>query len=206
MEHMQRDRQRARAIKTAQERCRRWKEEFGITAWRYNVALCLAVLLNMDAASAAAWALRPRTWLCQLAQEEEEREKLLQRALETSILDASASCCSSWTDPNMATLGISPLRRATRLCRDKRLRDWVKHRNVACGATVSSTHILRRWHGEGNTEDENGLRLQSVGAAIGDGTQRTWCHRWRKRAKATMRFLRIKEPMTLATKREKVSG
>ena len=98
---------RARAIKSALERKRQWICELDITRWRFNVALCLTILLDMDAASAAAWTLRRRKWLCVALEPQHPREALLQRMLEDAVLAASASYCSSWIDPDIAALGRS---------------------------------------------------------------------------------------------------
>ena len=79
---------RARAIKSALERKRQWICELDITRWRFNVALCLTILLDMDAASAAAWTLRRKKWLCVALEPQHPREALLQRKLENAVLAA----------------------------------------------------------------------------------------------------------------------
>ena len=76
-----------RAIKTATERARRWISELSITRWRFNVALRLTVLLDMDAAS-AAWSLRRRKWRSAPLEPQTPREALLQQAVEHAVLAA----------------------------------------------------------------------------------------------------------------------
>ena len=193
----------SRAIKTGQEKARCWIESLNVTRWKLNAALCLTLLLDMDAASAAAWALRKRTWLLESRVPQRHCEAVLQRALEDAILGVPASYCASWIDPSDAALGRSALRAATKASRDKRVRDWVAERNAVHGAAVSSVAVVRKW----NEEDET---LGPLGSEMGEArgpraavTQRVWCHRWRRRCGGQITFLRTREPLTLDAKREK---
>ena len=129
---------RVRAIKTCTERSRRWFGGLNITRFQFRVALCLTVLLDMDAASAAAWTLRQRKWLSEPLEPQTDPEALLQRVLEDAILAASVSYCTSWTDPDVASLGRSALLAATLASRDKRVRDFVAQRNGTHGAPTTT--------------------------------------------------------------------
>lgn len=195
--------QQARAIKTARERTRRWINELNITRWKFNVALCLTVLLDMDAASAAAWALRERRWLSATVEAETPRAALLQRALEDAVLAASPSYCTSWTDPDVAALGRSALHAATKASRDKRVRDWVAHRNGTHGAAVPSAAVVGRWNALAEDTPGVGTDMGSIGLHRAEGAQRVWCHRWRRRCATKVGCLRTNEPLPLHTKRGK---
>ena len=127
-----------RAIKTCTERTRRWFSGLNITRFRFKVALCLTVLLDMDAASAAAWTLNRRKWHPKQLAPQTDAEALLQRVLEDAILAASVSYCTSWTDPDVASLGRSALLAATLASRDKRVRDFVAQRNGTHGAATTT--------------------------------------------------------------------
>ena len=151
-----------RAIKTWTERARRRMRGLYITRWRFNVALCLTVLLDMDAASAAAWTLRRRKWLSQPLQPQPDPEALLQRALEDAVLAASVEFSTDWTDPNVAALGRSALRAATKASRDRRVRDWVAGRNATDGASVSSTAVVNRWNAQSQEMAGVGADLQTI--------------------------------------------
>ena len=192
-----------RAIKTATQQKRRWICDLNITRWSFNVALCLTVLLNMDAASAAAWTLRRRKWLADAYEPQRHRETVLQRALEDAILAVSASYCASWTDPAVAALGKSALKAATKAARDKRVRDWVARRNAEHGAAVASEAVVRAWNGETAHLAIMAGGVENIRVAREGVTPRVWCHRWRRRCGAKITFLRTKEPLALETKREK---
>ena len=127
-----------RAIKTCTERSRRWFGGLNITRFQFRVALCLTVLLDMDAASAAAWTLNRRKWHPKQLAPQTDAEALLQRVLEDAILAASVSSCTSWTDPDVASLGRSALLAATSASRDKRVRDFVAQRNGTHGAATTT--------------------------------------------------------------------
>ena len=72
-------------------------------------------------------------------------EAKLQQALEHAVLAASVAYCVSWTDPDVAALGTTALRAATKASRDKHVRDWVAQRNGVHGAAVPSAAVVNRW-------------------------------------------------------------
>ena len=157
----------------------------------------------MDAASAAAWILRRGSWLSKPLKPQTPREALLQEALEQAVLAASAAYCASWTDPAVAALGISALRAATKASRDKRVRDWVAASNAAHGSSVPSAVVVRRWNTVGEIVPEVGARIEDIGQPGGEDYSRVWCYRWRRRCGGKFGLLRTKEPLPLATKRDK---
>ena len=192
-----------RAIKTETERARYWMNGLDITRWRFNVALCLTVLLDMDAASAAAWCLRRGRWLSRPHGPQTLREALLQQALEQAVLAAPVAYCASWTDPDVAALGMTALRAATKASRDKRLRDWVAERNAVHGAAVASASIVNQCNAESDTFPAVGAPMADIGVPEGEVSQRSWCYRWRHRCDGKFSSLRTKEPVPLPTKRDK---
>ena len=192
-----------RAIKTCTERTRRWFSGLNITRFRFKVALCLTVLLDMDAASAAAWTLNRRKWLSEQLEPQTGPEALLQRVLEDAVLAASVSYCTSWTDPDVASLGRSALLAATLASRDKRVRDFVAQRNGTDGAAVTSAAVVREWNAQAEQCPLVGSDLQNIGVNRAESTNRVWCNRWRRRCGTKMGCLRTKEPLSLQTKRDK---
>ena len=154
-----------RAVDAVRKRFKRWISGLEISRWRFNVALCLTVLLDMDTASAAAWTHRRGKWLSTPLLPQTPREALLQEALESAVLAVSAAYCASWTDPEVAALGMSALRAATRACRDKRVRDWVAERNSVHGAAVSSAAIVHRWNADRAADPGVGAAMGEIGVA-----------------------------------------
>ena len=192
----------ARAIKAATERARRWRGELSITRWRFNVALRLTVLLNMDAAS-AAWSLRRRKWRSAPLEPQTPREALLQQAVEHAVLAASVSYCTSWTDPDVAALGTSALRAATKASRDKRVLEWAAQRNATHGAVVTPAAVVKRCIAESAAFPAVGARLPDIGLRGGERSKIVWCYRWRRRCAGKITSLRTKEPLPLHWKRDK---
>ena len=192
-----------RAIKTARERCRHWIAELNITRWRFNVGLCLTLLLEMDAASAAAWCLRQKKWLSMPLAPQPPQEALLQEALEQVVLQTPVAQCVSWTDPDVASLGVTALRAATKASRDQRLREWVKDRNARHGAAVAGSAIANHCMTERIVEDADEEPIFDMHFPVGAGAVRSWCFRWRGRCNGRFMSLRTKEPIKLETKREK---
>ena len=190
-------------IRKVERQCRRMMTGVDISRWRFNVARCLTILLDMDAASAAAWALRRGKWLSTPLEPRPHRERVLQEALEQAVLAASAEECVAWTDPDVAALGTSALRSARRACRDKRARDWVIERNAVHGATVRSVAVLDRWNAQ--TEQLGGGHgaAGDMGAIATDPAKKMWCLRWRRRCGGKIGALRTQEPLSLELKQNK---
>ena len=191
-------------MNTVRHQCDRTIRGLNITRWRFNVALCLTVLLDMDAGSAAAWAVRGGSWLSRPLELHTANELLLKEALEEAVLAVTAAYTASWIDPHVAALGVTALRAATKACRDKRVRDWVGHRNAVDGAVVSSAAVVHRWNGYNAGDAPLGIAMAPIGVPGSEVTWRMWSYRWRRRCGVKMCALRTKEPVPLETKREKV--
>ena len=191
-------------MNTVRHQCDRTIRGLNITRWRFNVALCLTVLLDMDAASAAAWALRGGSWLSRPLDLHTPNELLLKEALEEAVLAVTAAYTASWIDPHVAALGVTALRAATKACRDKRVRDWVAHRNAVDGAVVSSAAVVHRCNGYNAADAPVGVPMGPIGVPGSDVSWRSWSYRWRRRCGVKMCALRTKEPVPLEEKREKV--
>ena len=194
----------AQVIHVGQMRANRRRVTTNVTKHKFNIALCLTVLLDMDAAAAAAWTYNKEKWYGQSPDAGSDEVQTLQRALEDAVLTASPSCCAAWVDPDVATLGTSALRKATKALRDKRMQAWVKQRNDLHGAAPTTCSVLHRGNGEAAEIANDGFVLQQLVESGHVSSGRVWCHRWRRRCGVKVGALRTKEPLDLATKQEKV--
>ena len=190
------------AIERTRKRKSRTHPEMNMSWKKFNTALCLTVLLDMDAASAAAWCFRKRKWLEEHAVAD-TGEGALQRSLEDAILSASPSVTWSWVDPDMATLGKKQIQVATDAARDKRLWQWLKNRNATHGTVVSTRDLCEQWHALGATFGGAGIHPPMGAMRSKRGIVR-WGTRWRRRCNTKLGVLRTKEPIGLDAKRQKV--
>ena len=140
--------------------------DVGVTPHVYHVALCLSILLHMDAAKAAAWVLAPgltsgRARPGVMASCTHER---LQEALESSLLAVDAEFLNSCVDPSIAALGRNALKIATTAARDVRIEAMVRERNLIHGQTVPSAQLVSAWNLNSEREDD-GLLPSAVAAS-----------------------------------------